>query len=167
MGSEFSVESAVRPLEQERVPSTGTGVDFARLTESFGGLNLIVFERMVAELPGRPELLKPIFGLAQNNPELGRAQVDRLFELLQRPSIAKCVRLPMSFRTEWSEPSHPKHRLYELANVTCQNFSKADLGLWPSPDESVTGRLREPLNATALCQFVIDTEGMDRKGRPR
>ena len=141
------------------------GVDFARLTESFAGLNLIVFERMVAELSNRPELLKPIFGIAQNNPEFGRAQFDRLFDLLQRPSIAKCVRLPGAFRTEWSDPSHPKHRLYELANATCQDFSKADLRLWLTPDESITGPLREPLNAGALCQFVIETEGMDRKGR--
>ena len=141
------------------------GVDFARLTESFAGLNLIVFERMVAELSNRPELLKPIFGIAQNNPELGRAEFDRLFDLLQRPSIAKCVRLPGSFRDEWSVPSHPKHRLYELARASCQDFSKPDLRLWLLPDESVTGPRREPLNATALCQFVIDTEGMDRQGR--
>ena len=145
----------------------GPGVDFARLTESFAGLNQMVFDRMVAELPGRPELLKPIFGIARNNPELGRAEFDRLFDLLQRPSIAKCVRLPITFRGEWSAPSHPKHRLYELANATCQEFSTADLRLWLSPDESVTGRLREPLNAGALCQFVIDTEGMERKGRYR
>jgi len=145
----------------------GPGVDFARLTESFAGLNQMVFDRMVAELPGRPELLKPIFGIALNNPELGRAEFDRLFDLLQRPSIAKCVRLPIAFRGEWSAPSHPKHRLYELANATCQEFSTADLRLWLSPDESVTGRLREPLNAGALCQFVIDSEGMERKGRSR
>ena len=145
----------------------GPGVDFARLTESFAGLNQMVFDRMVAELPGRPELLKPIFGIALNNPELGRAEFDRLFDLLQRPSIAKCVRLPIAFRGEWSAPSHPKHRLYELANATCQEFSTADLRLWLSPDESVTGRLREPLNAGALCQFVIDTEGMERKVRSR
>ena len=141
------------------------GVDFLRLRESFAALNLTVFERMVAELSNRPELLKPIFGIAQNNPELGREQFDRLFDLLQRPSIAKCVRLPGSFRDEWSVPSHPKHRLYELARAPCQDFSKPDLRLWLTPDESVTGRRREPLNATALCQFVIDTEGMDRKGR--
>jgi hypothetical protein len=143
------------------------GVDFARLTESFARLNGMVFERMVAELPNRPELLKPIFGIAGNNPELGRAEFDRLFDLLQRPSIAKCVRLPIAFRSEWSVPSHPSHRLYELANATCQEFSKADLRLWLSPDESVTGPRHEPFNATALCQFVIDTEGMDRKGRHR
>ena len=87
----------------------------------------MVFERMVAELPDRPELLNPIFGIGLNNPELGRALVDRLFELLQRPSIAKCVRLPMSYRSEWSDASHPKHRLYELATATCQDFTKADL----------------------------------------
>jgi hypothetical protein len=142
-------------------------VDSARLTESFARLNGMVFERMVAELPDRPELLKPIFGIALDNPELGRAQLDRLFELLQRPSIAKCVRLPVTARGEWRVPSHPRHRLYQLANTTCQEFSKADLELWLSPDESNTGRLREPLNAGALCQFVIDTEGMDRKGRHR
>ena len=143
------------------------GVDFTRLTDSFAGLSQMVFEHMVAELPSRPELLKPIFGIALNNPELGRAQFDRLFDLLQRPSIAKCVRLPITFRGEWSVPSHPRHRLYQLANTTCQEFSKADLRLWLSPDESATGRLREPLNAGALCQFVLDTEGMDRKGRYR
>lgn len=143
------------------------GVDFPQLMESFASLNLIVFDRMVAELSNRPPLLKPIFGMAQNNPELGRAQFDRLFELLQRPSIAKCVRLPITFRSEWSVSSHPRHRLYQLANTTCQEFSKADLELWLSPDESTTARLREPLNALALCQFVIDAEGMDRKGRHR
>jgi len=87
----------------------------------------MVFERMMAELPS---LLNPIFGIALNNPDLGRAEVDRLFELLQRPAIAKCVRLPMSFRSEWSDASHPKHRLYELAMANCQNFTKADLHLW-------------------------------------
>ncbi len=80
-------------------------VDFARLTESFASLNKMMFERMVAELPDRPELLNPVFGIGLNNPQLGRAWVDRLFELLQRPSIAKCVHLGMSYRSEWSD--HP------------------------------------------------------------
>jgi len=143
------------------------GVDSVRLTESFASLNRIVFERMVEELPNRPELLTPIFGIALDNPELGRAQVDRLFELLQRPSMAKCVHLPMSYRTEWSDTSHPKHRLYELARATCQDFTKADLQLWLAHAASPEERGPAPLNATALCQFVINAEGMDRKGRPR
>jgi hypothetical protein len=144
-----------------------SGVDFARLTESFASLNTMMFERMVAALPDRPELLNPIFSIALNNPRLGQARVDQLSELLQRPSIAKCVHLPMSFRDEWSDHSHPKHRLYELATATCQNFTKADLELWlshhASPDESGSA----PLNANGLCLYVIGTEGMDRKGRPR
>jgi hypothetical protein len=143
------------------------GVDFARLTESFGNLNTMMFERLVAALPERHELLNPIFGIALNNQRLGLARVDQLFDLLQRPSIAKCVRLPMSFRSEWSDASHPKHRLYQLATATCQHFTKADLELWishhASPEESGSA----PLNATGLCQFVINTEGMDRKGRVR
>lgn len=144
----------------ERAP----GVDFTRVTESFASLNRMVFERMVVELPNRPELLKPVFGIGLKQPLLGRAQVDRLFDLLQRPSVAKCLHLPMTFRTEWSDTSHPQHRLYQLATATCQGFTKADLHLWLSHSESIQ---RGPLNATALCQFVIDTEGMDRKGRPR
>jgi hypothetical protein len=143
------------------------GVDFTRLTDSFASLNRVVFERMVADLPDRPELLNPIFGIGLNNPELGRSQVDRLFELLRRPSIARCVHLPMSIRTEWSDASHPKHRLYELATATCQNFTKADLNLWLSPSESAEERGPARLDATALCQFIINTEGWDRKGRPR
>jgi len=143
------------------------GVDFALLTESFASLSKMMFERMVAELPGRPELLNPIFGIAFNNPGLGRALVDQLSELLQRPSIAKCVRVGMSFRSEWSDSSHPKHRLYELANATCQDFTKADLALLLSHYESSEESGSAPLNATGLCQFVINTEGMDRKGRPR
>jgi hypothetical protein len=143
------------------------GVDFTRLTESFASLNKIVFERMVAELPDRPELLNPVFGIALNSPELGRAQVDRLFELLQRPAIARCVHLPMSSRAEWSEASHPYHRLDELAAATCQNFTKADLNLWLSYHESLETQGSAPLNANAVCQFVINTEGMDRKGRAR
>jgi hypothetical protein len=143
------------------------GVDVTRLTESFASLNRMVFERMMANLPNRPELLNPIFGIGLNNPDLGRAQLDRLFELLQRPSIAKCVRLPMSYRTAWSDVLHPRHRLYELATASCQEFSKADLHLWLSHHESPEERGPAPLNATALCQFVINTEGMDRKGRPR
>ena len=143
------------------------GVDFALLTESFAGMNKMMFERMVAALPDRPELLNPIFVLGLNNPRLGRASLDQLFELLQRPSIAKCVRLGMSYRSEWSDSSHPKHRLYELANATCQKFTKADLELWISdferPDESGPA----PLNATGLCQFILNTEGRERKGRPR
>jgi hypothetical protein len=143
------------------------GVDSTRLTESFASLTRLVFERMMAELPGRRELLKPIFGIALDNPELGRAQVDRLFELLQRPSIAKCVHLPMSSRSDWRDPSHPKHRLDELATATCQDFTKNDLLLWLAHAESPEERGPSPLNAGALCQFVINTEGMDRKGRRR
>jgi hypothetical protein len=143
------------------------GLDFALLTESFANLNEMMFERMVAELPNRPELLNPIFGIGFNNPPLGRALVDQLFELLQRPSIAKCVRLPMSFRSEWSDSSHPKHRLYELAHATCQDLTKADLELLLSHYESPEEVRLDPLNAGGLCQFVINTEGMDRKGRPR
>jgi hypothetical protein len=143
------------------------GVNFALLTESFANLNKTMFERMVAGLPDRPELLNPIFRIAFNNPTLGRALVDPLSELLRRPSIAKCVHLGMSFRSEWSDSSHPKHRLYELANATCQDFTKADLELWLSHYESPEELGPAPLNATGLCQFVIDTEGMDRKGRPR
>jgi hypothetical protein len=143
------------------------GVDFALLTESFATLNKMVFERMVAGLPDRPELLNPIFGIAFNNPSLGRALVDRLSELLQRPSIAKCVRLGMSYRSEWSDSSHPKHRLYELANATCQDFTKSDLELLLSHYESAEESGPAPLNAGGLCQFVINTEGMERKGRPR
>jgi hypothetical protein len=152
-----------KSADLQRVPD----VDFTRLTESFASLNRLVFERMVAELPDRPELLKPIFGISLDNPELGRSQVDRLFELLQRPSIAKCVHLPMSFRAEWTDPSHPRHRLYELATVTCQNFTKADLNLWLSHSESAEVRGPARLQGGALCQFIIDTEGMDRKGRFR
>ena len=143
------------------------GIDFARLTESFTSLNRMAFERMVAELPDHPELLHPIFGVAFNNPRLGRALSDQLFELLQRPSIAKCVRLGMSYRDEWIDASHPKHRLYELANATCQDFTKADLELLLSQYESPEEQGSSPLNAGGLCQFVINTEGMDRKGRLR
>ena len=72
----------------------------------------------------------------------------------------------MGLRITDGEPLPSKaRRLHELARAPCQDFSKPDLRLWLTPDESVTGRRREPLNATALCQFVIDTEGMDRKGR--
>ena len=152
-----------KSADLQRVP----GVDFTRLTDSFASLNSVVFERLVAELPGRPELLKPIFGIGLDSPELGSSQVDRLFELLQRPSIAKCVHLPMSFRTEWIDTSHPKHRLYELATATCQNFTKADLNLWLSHAESAGERGPARLKGGALCQFIIDTEGMDRKGRFR
>jgi len=144
-----------------------TGVDWALLTESFANLNKMVFERMVAELPSRPELLNPIFGIGLNNPKLGRGLIDRLSELLQRPSIAKCVHLGMSYRSEWRDSSHPKHRLYELATATCQDFTKADLELWLSHYESPEEQGPAPLNATGLCQFVINTEGMDKKGRPR
>ena len=143
------------------------GVDFALLTESFADLNRRMFDRMVAALPDRPELLKPVFGIAFNNPTLGRALVDRLFDLLQRPSIAKCVHLGFAYRSEWSEASHPKHRLYELANATCQDFTKADLESWLTHYESPEESGSSPLNAGGLCQFVINTEGMDRKGRPR
>lgn len=143
------------------------GVDFARLTESFATLNAMMFERMVAALPDRPELLNPIFRIAFNNPRLGRTLVDRLFELLQRPSIAKCVRLGISFREEWSDPSHPRHRLYQLATATCQDFTKADLELLFSHFESSEESESPPLNATGLCLYVISTEGMDRKGRLR
>ena len=140
---------------------------FDSVTKSFEDLNRKLFERMVAALPDRPELLKPIFGIAFDNPRLGRGEVDRLFELLQRPSIAKCVRLGRSYRSEWSDAAHPKHRLYELANASCQDFTKADieslLSHYDSPEESGPS----PLNATGLCQFVIDTEGMERKGRAR
>ena len=111
--------------------------------------------------------MNPIFGIALNNPTLGRAWLDRLFELLQRPAIAKCVRLPMSFYDEWKDPSHLRHRLYELANATCQDFTKADLELLLSHYESRQESGPAPLNAGGLCQFVINTEGMDRKGRPR
>ena len=143
------------------------GVDFALLTESFADLNKIMFERMVAALPDRPELLNPIFGIGLNNPRLGRTLVDQLSELLRRPSIATCVHLGMSYRSEWSDSSHPKHRLYELANATCQDFTKADLELWLSHYESTEESGPAPLNAGGLCQFVINTEGVDRKGRPR
>ena len=143
------------------------GVDFALLIESFASLNRMMFDRMVAALSDRPELLPPVFGIALNNPKLGRGLVDQLFELLQRPSIAKCVRLGMSFRNEWSDASHPKHRLYELANATCQDFTKADIEAWLSHYESPEEAGPSPLNATGLCQFVINAEGMDRKGRPR
>jgi len=143
------------------------GVDFALLTESFANLNKVMFERMVAGLPDRPELLNPIFRIGFNNPKLGRALVDQLSELLQRPSIAKCVHLGMSYRSEWSDSSHPKHRLYELATATCQDFTKADLEFWLSHYESPEELGPAPLNATGLCQFVINTEGMDRKGRSR
>ena len=73
----------------------------------------------------------------------------------------------MSFRTEWIDTSHPKHRLYELATATCQAFTKADLLLWLSDYESQQEPGPTRLNAAALCQFVINTEGMDRKGRRR
>jgi len=139
------------------------GVDFALLTESFTNLNRIMFDRMVAALPDRPELLNPVFRIGFNNPTLGRALVDQLFELLQRPSIAKCVRLGMSYRSEWSDASHPKHRLYELATATCQDFTKADIESWLSHYESPEEAGPSPLNATGLCQYVID----DRKARPR
>lgn len=141
------------------------GVDFVRLTESFASLSAIMFDRMVAALPDRPELLHPIFGIAVNNPTLGRALVDRLFELLQRPSIAKCVRLGLSYREEWRDPSHPTHRLYQLATATCQDFTKADLELWLAQAESPEESGAAPLNATGLCQYVVSTEGIDRKGR--
>lgn len=59
------------------------------------------------------------------------------------------------------------NRLYELATVTCQDFTKADLLLWLAHAESPEERGPAPLDAGALCQFVIDTEGMDRKGRRR
>jgi hypothetical protein len=141
------------------------GVNFARLTESFTTLHAMMFERMVAELPDRPELLNPIFNIAFNNPALGRSLVDRLFELLQRPSIAKCVRLGMGYQGEWSDPSHPKHRLYELATASCQEFTKADLELLLSHHEASEESGFPPLNATGLCLYVISTEGMDRKRR--
>ena len=48
------------------------GVDFALLTESFTNLNRIMFDRMVAVLPDRPELLNQIFRIGFNNPKLGR-----------------------------------------------------------------------------------------------
>jgi hypothetical protein len=100
------------------------GVDFAKLTESFANLNKMVFERMVAVLPDRPELLNPVFGIGFNNPPL------------------------------------------ELANAACQDFTKADLELlllqYESPEES-----GPTLNAGGLCQFVLNTEGRERKGRPR
>ena len=143
------------------------GVDFALLTESFADLNKIMFGRLVAALPDRPELLNPIFGIGLNNPRLGRTLVDQLSELLQRPSIARCVHLGMSYRDEWSDSSHPKHRLYELANANCQDFTKSDLELWLAHYESTEESGPTPLNAGGLCQFVINTEGMDRKGRPR
>ena len=144
-----------------------SSVDFARLTKSFADLNMIMFDRMAASLPDRPELLNPIFGIALNNPRLGRTQVDRLAELLRRPSIAACVRLPMSYRSEWSDSLHPRHRLYELANAACQDFTKADLELWLLQYESTEEAGPAPLNAAGLCQFVINTEGMDRNGRHR
>jgi hypothetical protein len=142
-------------------------VDFALLTESFASLNKMLFERMVAALPDRPELLNPVFWIGFNSPRLGRALVDELFELLQRLSMAKCVHVGMSSRSEWSDPSHPKHRLDELANATCQDFTKEDLKLLLSHYESPEQLGPAPLNAAGLCQFVINTEGMDRKGRYR
>ena len=108
------------------------GVDFARLTESFAALNMDAVRTHGGRASERAELLSPIFSIAFDNPGLGRSLLDRLYELLQRPSVAKCVRLGMSFRSEWSDPSHPRHRLYELAKATCQNFTKADLELWLS-----------------------------------
>ncbi len=143
------------------------GLDFARLTESFANLNKMMFERMVAALPDRPELLNPIFSIAFNNPKLGRPLLDQLFELLQRPSIAKCVRLGMSYYGEWSDSSHPKHRLYELANTYCQDFTRADLELLLSHYESPEQSGSSPLNAGGLCQFILNTEGRERKGAPR
>ena len=143
------------------------GLDFALLTKSFVNLNTLMFERMVAELPNRPEFLNPIFSIGLLNPDLGRAWIDRLLALLQRPSIAKCVRLPMSFRDEWSDSSHPKHRLNELANASCQDWSKADLELLLSHYETPGEMGSDPLKAGGLCQFVINTEGYDRKGKPR
>jgi hypothetical protein len=141
------------------------GVDFARLTESFASLNTMMFDRMVAALPDRPELLNPIFSIAFNNSRLGRSLVDQLFGLLQRPSIAKCVHLPLGYRDAWRDSAHPKHRLYQLATATCQNFTKADLELWLSHFESPEDSGWPPLNATGLCLYVISTEGMDRKRR--
>ena len=44
------------------------GVDFALLTESFASLSKMMFERMVVELPGRPELLNPISELRSTIP---------------------------------------------------------------------------------------------------
>jgi hypothetical protein len=143
------------------------GVDFALLSDSFVSLNKMMLERMVAELPDRPELLNPIFQVAFNIPTLGRSVIDRLVELLQRPSIATCPRIGMSYRGEWSDSSHPRHRLYELANAPCQAFTRADLELWLSNAELPEERGASPLNATGLCQFVLNTEGRDRKGRPR
>lgn len=92
--SKVLCDLSLKSADLQRAP----GVDYTRLTESFASLTKTVYERMMAELPSRRELLNPIVGIALNNPELGRAEVDRLFELLQRPSIAQCVRLPMSFR---------------------------------------------------------------------
>jgi hypothetical protein len=143
------------------------GLDFALLTESFANLNKMMFERMVAALPDRPELLHPIFGIGFNNPKLGRELFDELWQLLQRPSIAKCVRLPMSYYDDWKDPSHPKHRLYELANASCQDWTKADLELLLSHYETPGEMGSDPLKAGGLCQFVINTEGYDRKGKPR
>ena len=130
------------------------GVDFALLTESFASLNKMTFERMVAELPDRPELLNPIVRIAFNNPTLGRSLVDQLSEVLQRPSSAPCVHVGISYRREWRDSSHPKHRLYELANAICQDFTKADLELSLSHHESPEELGPSPLNATDLQSLL-------------
>ncbi len=143
------------------------GVDFALLTDSFDNLTRMMLERMVAELPQRPDLVSSIFQVAFDNPTLGRSVIDQLAELLHRPYIAKCVRIGMSYRSEWSDASHPKHRLYKLANARCQDFTKTDIELWLSQAESPGERGTSPLKAGGLCQFVLNTEGRDRKGRPR
>ena len=57
--------------------------------------------------------------------------------------------------------------LYERATATCQDFTKADLLLWLAHSEAPEEQGPARLEAGALCQFVIDTEGMDRKGRRR
>jgi hypothetical protein len=73
----------------------------------------------------------------------------------------------MSYYDDWKDPSHPKHRLYELANTSCQDWTKADLELLLSHYETPGEMASNPLKAGGLCQFVINTEGYDRKGKPR
>lgn len=143
------------------------GVDFSRLTESFTDLNRRMFDRLVTEAPSRPELLNPAVRIAFNNPRLGHTLVDRILALLQRPEVAPCVRLGFSYRQEWSNPGHPKRRLYDLARATCQDWTREDLELWLAHYESGEDAGPTPLNAFGLCQYIVDTEGPRRTGTGR